>query len=120
MKNERLTAAQKIRDKYTEKERTELDELYELDRRVKHPVNIFAYIFGAISAVIMGMGMSLVMTDISSVIGIDDGLVPGIIIGAIGLILAIVNYPIYKSAVGARKKRYAPEIISLSDKIINK
>ena len=58
MKNERLTAAQKIRDKYTEKERTELDELYELDRRVKHPVNIFAYIFGAISAVIMGMGMS--------------------------------------------------------------
>ena len=56
---------QKIRTQYTEKEHTGLDELKELDTKVKRPANVFAYIFGSISAIIMGAGMSLVMTDIA-------------------------------------------------------
>ena len=51
---------EKIRTQYIEKESTELDALRELDAKVKRPANIFAYVFGSISAIIMGSGMSLV------------------------------------------------------------
>lgn len=46
---------QKIRAQYTEKQATELDALRKLDAKVKHPANVFAYIFGSISALIMGV-----------------------------------------------------------------
>ena len=67
----------------------------------------------------MGSGMSLVMTDIGSVIGIENALLPGVIIGIIGLLAALVNYPIYKKILNGRKKKYGDKIITLSDRIIN-
>ena len=63
-KNDKDFLVQKIRTQYTEKENTELDALRDLDRKVKRPANVFSYVFGSISAIIMGAGMSLVMTDI--------------------------------------------------------
>ena len=60
----------------------------------KRPANVFAYIFGSIGAIIMGSGMSLVMTEIGSMIGIKDTMVPGILIGIVGMFMAIINYPI--------------------------
>ena len=117
-KNDQEFLVQKIRTQYTEKESTELDALRELDAKVKRPANVFAYVFGSISAIIMGAGMSLVMTDISSVVGINDPMIPGILIGVVGMLLAIVNYPIYKGILGCRRKKYADKIIELSDKIM--
>lgn len=119
-KNDKDFLVQKIRTQYTEKENTELDTLRELDRKVKRPVNVFSYVFGSISAIIMGTGMSLVMTDIGAVIGIECSMIPGIVIGVIGMILAIVNYPVHKNILASRRKKYADEIITLSDKIMSK
>ena len=121
-KHDQEFMVQKIRTQYMEKEATlsELDELKKLDAQVKKPANIFAYTFGSISALVMGAGMSLVMTDIGSTIGINDPMVPGILIGVIGMILAIINYPIYKKILAKRKNKYAKQILELSDKIINK
>ena len=117
-KNEQDFLIQKIRTQYTEKEYTALDELKELDAKVKRPANIFAYIFGSISAIIMGAGMSLVMTDIGGTIGIAEPMIPGIVIGVIGMLMAIINYPIYKNILGSRRRKYADKIIALSDKIM--
>ena len=111
---------QKIRTEYTETEHTGLDKLKELDTKVKRPVNTFAYMFGSIAAIIMGAGMSLVMTNIAETVGIQNPMLYGIVIGIIGMFMAIINYPIYKSILGARRKKYADKIIALSDKIINK
>ena len=108
---------QKIRTQYTEKEHTSLDELKELDKKVKRPVNIFCYVFGSISAIVMGGGMSLVMTDIGETIGLSSPMIPGIVIGVAGMLMAIVNYPIYKSLLASRRKKYADKIIAISDKI---
>ena len=119
-KNDKDFLVQKIRTQYTEKENTELDALRELDRKVKRPANVFSYVFGSIGAIIMGAGMSLVMTDIGAAVGIEKPMMPGIIIGVIGMVLAIVNYPVYKSILGSRRKKYADEIIVLSDKIMSK
>ena len=117
-KNDQEFLVQKIRSQYTEKESTELDALRDLDAKVQRPANVFAYVFGSISTIIMGAGMSLVMTDIGATVGISDSMLPGIIIGIAGMFMAIINYPIYKGILGARRKKFADKIIAISDKIM--
>ena len=117
--NDQQFMAQKIRTQYMEKTPSELDTLRKLDSKVKRPASIFAYIYGSISAIIMGAGMSLVMTDIGAAIGITSALIPGIAIGAVGLGMALLTYPMYKGILNSRKKKYGAEIINLSDKIMN-
>ncbi|MBP3479398.1 MAG: dihydropteridine reductase [Oscillospiraceae bacterium] len=111
---------QKIRTQYTEKQYTELDALKALDTKVKKPANVFGYIFGSVSAVIMGAGMSLVMTDIGTTIGLVSAMIPGIVIGVVGLGMALSTYPIYKKILSSRKKKYAHEILELSERIMNR
>ena len=118
-RNDQEFIVQKIRTQYTEKESTELDALKALDNKVKRPANTFAYLFGSISAIIMGAGMSLVMTDIGATVGSAEPMVPGIVIGVVGMLLAIINYPIYKGILGGRRKKYAQKIIALSDKLMS-
>ena len=117
--NDQKFIARRIRTQYMEKQSTELDALRELDTKVKRPANVFAYTFGSISAIVMGAGMSLVMTDIGATIGIASAMVPGIAIGVIGLGMALLTYPIYKGILNSRKKKYGNEILRLSEKIIN-
>jgi hypothetical protein len=119
-KNDQQFMAQKIRAQYMEKTPSELDALRKLDSKVKRPANVFAYIFGSVSAIIMGAGMSLVMTDIGATLGITNSLVPGIAVGVVGLCMAILTYPIYKGILNSRKKKFSAEILSLSEKIMNK
>ena len=102
-KNDQQFMAQKIRTQYMEKQSTELDALRELDAKVKRPANVFAYVFGSISAIIMGAGMSLVMTDIGATLGMESTMVSGIVIGTVGMIMALLNYPMYKGILGSRK-----------------
>jgi len=118
--NDQEFLVQKIRTQYTEKQHTELDALKTLDAKVKRPANVFAYTYGAFSAIIMGAGMSLVMTEIGAVIGLASAMVPGIVIGVIGMGMALSTYPIYKKMLAARKKKYAPEILKLSEKLLQK
>ena len=118
-KNDQQFMAQKIRTQYVEKEASELDALRALDAKVKRPANVFAYAFGSLSAIIMGAGMSLVMTDIGAAIGITGALVPGIVVGVVGLGMALLTYPMYKGILANRKKKYGDEILALSEKIMN-
>lgn len=118
-RNDKSFMVEKIRTKYVEKKDSSLDELRKLDKKVKAPAEVFAYIFGSISALIMGAGMSLVMTDVATLLGLGDMTVPGIAVGVVGMVLAIVNYPIYKGILTSRKKKYADKILALSNKILS-
>lgn len=115
--NEQEYLVQKIRTKYTEKQHTELDELKALDKKVKMPAAVFAYIFGTLGALVMGSGMSLIMTDISTALNLSQSMIPGLVLGILGLLMVVVNYPIFKGILASRRKKYAAEIIALSDKI---
>ncbi len=120
MKNENKEfTANKIREKYEEKQVTDIDVLCAIDKKASRPANVFAYIFGSVSAVIMGAGMSLIMTDIASKVGIPHAFGVGMAVGVIGMVLAIINYPIYKGILKSRRKKYSAEILELSEKIIN-
>lgn len=117
-RNDQEYLVQKIRTQYTEKEHTRLDALKALDAKVKRPAAVFAYVFGSISAIVMGGGMSLVMTDISKTVGMQNPMLWGIVIGVIGLALAILNYPLYQRVLSRRRSKYAEQIIALSDQIM--
>lgn len=110
---------QKIRTQYVEKQYTELDALQALDAKVKKPANVFAYSYGSLSAIIMGTGMSLVMTDIGAILGLTGTMVPGIVIGVVGMGMALSTYPIYKKLLDSRKKKFAPKILELSQKLMH-
>lgn len=118
--NDQDFLVQKIRTKYTEKQHTELDALKELDAKVKRPANVFAYTYGSVSAIIMGAGMSLVMTDISAILGLPGTMVPGIAIGIVGMGMALSTFPIYKKILNKRKQKHAAQIMELSDKLLGK
>jgi hypothetical protein len=118
-RNDKSFMVEKIRTKYVEKQEGSLDELRKLDKKVKRPAEVFAYIFGSIGAIVMGAGMSLVMTDIAATLGLGDMMIPGIVIGVIGMVLAIINYPIYKGILSSRKKKYAERVLELSNKVLS-
>jgi len=117
-RNDQEFLVQKIRSEYTEKEHTQLDELKAMDAKVKRPANVFAYVFGSLSAIIMGSGMSLVMTDIGAKLGMASVMVPGIVIGVIGMIGVCLAYPVYQAVTKHERERIAPEIIRLSDELL--
>ena len=110
---------QKIRTQYTEKQHTELDTLKALDAKVKQPAKVFAWTYGSAGAIVMGAGMSLVMTEIGAVLGMSAAMVPGIAIGVVGMGIALTTYPIYKRILNNRKKQYAPEILALSETLLD-
>ena len=122
-KNDQNFLVQKIRTQYTDKENTQLDELKTLDKKVNKPANVFAYTFGTIGSLVLGSGMSLAMNVIEpgKYFGItisENMMLPGIIIGLLGIAMVSVNYPIYKSILDARRNKYSDKIIALSDRIM--
>ena len=118
--NDQNFMVEKIRTQYVKEESSKLDALIELDKKVKRPAEILAYIAGSLGALVMGSGMSLVMTEIGAALGLAATMLPGIITGVIGLAIAVLNYPIYKRIMSSRRKKYADKIVKLSDKIMSK
>ena len=116
MKTE-LTAVEKIRAGYMPKEKTKMEELKDLDKRAKRPAQIFAYVYGSVSSLIMGTGMCLAMKVIGT--GLAFGMPLGIGVGLLGMGLAATTYPLYKKFLQMRKKKYASRVFELSDKILN-
>jgi len=109
---------EKIRAQYAEAEHNELDDLKALDAKVKKPAKVFGYICGSIGAITMGAGMSLVMTDIGDILGMTQTLVPGIVVGLVGLVVALIAHPLYKKILNSRKNKYASQIMELSERIM--
>ena len=65
-----IKTIQRIRASYTEKEMSKLDELKALDKKVKRPAQIFAYVYGSLSSLVLGTGMCFAMKVIGTIINI--------------------------------------------------
>ena len=112
MQNDKEFLVQKIRTQYTEQEHTAIDDLRALDKKVKRPATILAYTLGTVGALVLGTGMSLAMGVIGSSVPLGIG------VGLIGILAVSITYPLYKAILGKRRKKYAPEIIAMSDTIM--
>ena len=111
-----------IRKKYAVQEKTEdkMEQLRRLDAAVTQKATSVSLVFGVIGALILGMGMSLAMTDIGKIIGLLGGMAMliGILIGIVGIVLVSVAYPIYNSIIKKEREKIAPEIIRLTDELM--
>ena len=111
-----------IRKKYAVQEKTEdkMEQLRRLDAAVTQKATSVSLVFGVIGALILGMGMSLAMTDIGKIIGLLGGMamLVGILIGIVGIVLVCVAYPIYNSIIKKEREKIAPEIIRLTDELM--
>ena len=111
-----------IRKKYVIPEQTEdkMAQLRRLDAAVTQKATSVSLVFGVIGALILGMGMSLAMTDIGKMIGLAGGMamLVGILIGIVGIVLVCVAYPIYNSIIKKEREKIAPEIIRLTDELM--
>ena len=107
--------AESIANEYTAKDTTKVVQLRKLDNAAKRPANIFAYTFGVICSLILGVGMCLSMNVIGD--GSTAMTVAGIIVGLLGIAGVSVNYPIYKKLLAKGKNKYASDIIRLAKEI---
>ncbi len=108
---------EKIRASYLQREITKFDELKELDKKVKLPTKIFAYVFGGLSSLVLGTGMCLAMKIIGKSLSFAMPL--GIGVGLLGILLVSLNYPIYKRILKSRKNKYSHRIMELTDSLLN-
>ena len=115
--SEREKIVKEIKEGYEPKEKTKYDELIALNRKVELPAYIFAYAFGIVGALILGVGMCLAMQVIGAGVPL---MVLGIVVGIIGIALVSVNYPIFLAIMKSRKKKYAERVIALSEELLNK
>ncbi len=113
-----------IRKKYIEDETpTEADkmeQLRRLDYGVTKKATSISLVLGVISALIMGSGMSLIMTDIGEKIGMTATMIPGILIGIVGMVGVICAYPLYQRIIIKERKKVAPQILKLTEELSQK
>ena len=107
---ENAKKAEAIRRKYMEKSHVKIAQLQELDKKVQLPGTIVASIMGPLGALIMGAGMANIMA--------WGNMEHGLFLGIPGMIVVILAYPVYKGITGSRRKKYADQILMLSDAIL--
>lgn len=107
--------AERIASEYTPKSTTKLVALKKLDQKAKLPATVFVYTFGIAGALVLGVGMCLCMGVIGT--GLSAAMPLGIVVGVAGLVMAGVNYPIYKRMLEKGKQKYAFEIMELAKEI---
>ena len=88
--------AESIRSAYVPEKENKLDQLRKL------------------GALVLGVGMCLAMRIIA------DMLPLGVVIGCAGIAMVAVNYFIYTAIVKSRKKKYAAQILALTDELLGR
>ena len=112
----------RIREKYAQPTEVEdrMARLRRLDASVTKTAQAAAIAIGVIGTLILGFGMSLIMTDFAEILGFGEAtaMVIGIPVGVVGGVLASLAYPIYNAIVKSKRKKLAPEIIRLTDELM--
>lgn len=110
----------KIRQKYQMQEEDGMSKLRKLDAKVSQKATVASLIIGIVGTLIMGMGMSLIMTDLSVIMKVSDitGMIIGIVVGVLGLVLLVLAYPVYVMVLKKEQRKAAPEIISLTETLL--
>lgn len=109
-----------IRKKYSDTKEDKMALLRRLDKAVTQKASTVALVIGIFGALVMGMGMSLAMTNLGETLGVsqDIAMTIGIIVGVVGIILVCCAYPLYNRILKKEREKIAPEIIRLTDELM--
>lgn len=110
----------KIRQKYQPQEQDGMTTLRKLDAKASEKATIMSLVLGIVGALILGSGMSVIMTDIGTVLGVTGlaGIITGIILGLVGMVLVVLAYPVYSKVLKKEREKVAPEILRLTEELM--
>ncbi len=110
----------RIRSKYAPQQEDKMAQLRRLDKQAGAKAARAAIILGAVGALVLGAGMSLVMTELYAQLGLphQTALIIGICVGIIGIAAVCLARPLYSFVLRRERKRLAPRIISLTDELL--
>lgn len=110
----------RIRQKYQDQEENGISRLRKLDAKVSQKATMVSLVLGIVGVLVMGTGMSLIMTEFGSLLGLTGvfGLVVGVVIGLVGIIMVVLAYPVYNTVLKKEREKTAPEILRLTEELM--
>lgn len=101
-----------IRKKYVAPEKDKMAQLRKLDDKVTRTATMKSIIWGVIGALLLGVGMSCCMVWAGGLFA------PGIVVGVVGIVFVSLAYPLYNRILKQEREKIAPEILRLSDELL--
>lgn len=114
---DRQAEVRAIVSRYAPVQEDPMEQLRRLDASVSHKARVSSLTVGILGALIMGTGMSLIMSDLGAFVG-ENAFWLGIIAGIAGMILVALAYPVYTHTLKTQRKRIAPRILQLSQQLL--
>lgn len=112
----------RIRKKYADDsartDESSIERLRRLDASVTKKGTTVSLIVGTLGSILMGSGMSLVMTDLGALLPGLLSLFIGIAVGVVGIVGVALAYPIYKAITKKERERIAPEVLRISEELL--
>ena len=110
----------KIRKKYEFRKEDPISRIRKLDNSVTQKATAISLVFGVVGVLIMGSGMSFIMTDLGSIIGMSGNItwILGMLTGVMGLILVVLAYPMYNNVLKKEREKVASEILELTEELM--
>jgi hypothetical protein len=112
----------RIRKKYAEDsartDESSIERLRRLDASVTKKGTTVSLIVGTLGSILMGSGMSLVMTDLGALLPDLLALFLGLAVGVVGIVGVALAYPIYKAITKKERERIAPEVLRISEELL--
>ncbi len=87
-----------------------LQELINLNKKIKTPPFITAFIMAVVSAFLFGLGLTMILE--------WNIVVWGVIVGVVGILIMLVTYPIYQAILQIRQQKYADNILSIAKELL--
>ena len=114
---QRQQEVEAIRKAYLPKEEDKMDELRRLHAIPTQKAEALSLAVGIIGTLILGTGMSLILSDLGAALG-GLSIVFGIAVGLAGMALIAMAYPLYKRTLRLEREKIAPKILSLTDELL--
>ena len=112
----------RIRKKYADDsartDESSIERLRRLDASVTKKGTTVSLIVGTLGSILMGSGMSLVMTDLGALLPDLLALFLGLAVGVVGIVGVALAYPIYKAITKKERERIAPEVLRISEELL--
>ena len=112
----------RIRKKYAEDsartDESSIERLRRLDASVTKKGTTVSLIVGTLGSILMGSGMSLVMTDLGALLPGMLSLFIGIAVGVVGIVGVALAYPIYKAITKKERERIPPEVLRITEELL--
>lgn len=102
-----------IRKQYSHNEtsETKLEKLRRLDFLAKNTAMVLSLCLGVIGTLIFGLGLAMILE--------WNIIIWGVLVAVVGLVPALLAYPIYLKVLRKGKEKYGEEILKLSSELLS-